>query len=89
MSDSPLIANAFNEYCSTVGNQFAEKLKYVEVFNPVYQIDIAGQSMYLFNWSFFEVINVITSLKSKKHQIDEISNVFLLKSRFAIAPYLT
>ena len=73
LSDSPSIANAFIEYFSTVGTKLAEKKNNVEVVNPVYQIDIASQSMHLFNCSFYEVINDITSLKSKQtYRIDEI-----------------
>ena len=46
--------------------------------------------MYLFNSTICEITDVIERLKPKHTcGIDEISNLFLVKSRYVLAPYLT
>ena len=57
---------------------------------PVIKIEDVSQSMDLFNSTVCEIIDVIERLKPKHTcGIAEISNFFLVKSRYVLAPYLT
>ena len=62
----------------------------MDLVEPVIKIEDVSYSMYLFNSTICEIIDVIERLKPKHTcGIDEISNLFLVKSRYVLALYLT
>ena len=68
------MSNAFNDYFASVGTKLASKIDHV---GPVIKIENVSQSMYLFNCTICEIIDVIERLKPKHTcGIDEISNLF-------------
>ena len=68
------MSNAFNDYFASVGTKLASKIDQV---GPVIKIEDVSQSMYLFNSTICEIIDVIERLKPKHTcGIDEISNRF-------------
>ena len=74
LSDPVLKSNAFNDFFASVGTKLASKIDHVE---PVIKIEDVSQSMYLFNSTICEIIDVIESLKPKHTcGIDGISNLF-------------
>ena len=74
LSDPVLISNVLNDYFASVGTKLASKIDLVE---PVIKIEDVSQSMYLFNSTICEIIDVTERLKPKHTcGIDEISNLF-------------
>ena len=88
LNDPKLIAEAFNEHFSDIGDKLAAKIQTKTSFKSF----LKGRnpnSMALFSPTFFEIYNAIHSLNNKKSfGVDTISSYFLKVASLAITPYL-
>ena len=88
LNDPKLIAEAFNKHFSDIGDKLAAKIQTKTSFKSF----LKGRnpnSMALVSPTFFEIYNVIHSLKNKKSfGVDTISSYFLKVASLVITPYL-
>ena len=81
------IAEHFNDFFAAIGPKLSSL---IEDTQHKMRKTSESQSMYLFPCTYFEVVQVINSIQPKHTSgIDEISNLFLKKAAYIIAPYLT
>ena len=77
-------AEHFNEFFAAIGPNLSSL---IEDTQHNMRKTFESQSMYLFPCTYFEVVQVINSIQPKhKSGIDEISNLFLKKAAYIVAP---
>ena len=88
LNDPKLIAEAFNEHFSDIGDKLAAKIQTKTSFKS----SLKGRnpnSMALFSSTFFEIYNAIHSLNNKNYfGVDTISSYFLKVASLVITPCL-